>query len=58
MKIEDVFHTKTEEQAHADWAKRAESSEQAQAMQRKIDEYERARRPITLTAALSDENSE
>lgn len=46
---EHVFGTKPEAQAHADWARKAETSDEAEAMARKIAEYERMRRPIHLS---------
>ncbi|MBO0884488.1 MAG: hypothetical protein J2P17_29975 [Mycobacterium sp.] len=44
-----VFGTKTEEQAHADWLRKAETSDEAEKMRAKIAEYERMRRPIHLS---------
>lgn len=46
---EHVFGTKTEEQAHAAWLNRAETSEEADRMAEKIAEYERMRRPIRMS---------
>lgn len=58
MKSNDIISTKTEAQAHAGWLTRAETSDEAEDMRRKIAEYERMRRPVHLSAALSDDPSE
>jgi hypothetical protein len=48
-RVSDVIGTKTEEQAHADWLKKAETPAEAEKMASKIAEYESLRRPIRMS---------